>query len=94
MPGFAKAGAKGVVLVATNKEKLMAVEADLNREYPAVKTLVTPTDISDPESVGRLFEKVKAEFGHADILVNNAGVLAGGGAIHEEDPSKWWKNFV
>ncbi|KAL1875089.1 hypothetical protein Plec18167_005759 [Paecilomyces lecythidis] len=71
----------------------MAVEADLKREYPAVKTLVMPTDISDPESVGRLFEKVKAEFGHADILVNNAGVLAGGGAIHEEDPSEWWKNF-
>jgi NADP-dependent 3-hydroxy acid dehydrogenase YdfG len=88
------AGAKGIVLVATNADKLRTVEADLNSKYPEVQSLAVVTDISNAASVESLFEKVKAKFGHADVLVNNAGLHSGGGNIHEEDPKKWWSNFV
>jgi NAD(P)-dependent dehydrogenase (short-subunit alcohol dehydrogenase family) len=35
--------------------------------------LVVPTDVSDPDSVAALFEKVKSGFGRLDVLFNNAG---------------------
>ncbi|KAK4232722.1 hypothetical protein C8A03DRAFT_39676 [Achaetomium macrosporum] len=93
VPAFAKAGPKGIVLVATNAEKLAAVEASLKSINPEVQVLSVATDISDASSVAELFAKIKTHFGHADVLINNAAVYAGGGTIHEEDPAKWWQNF-
>lgn len=94
VPNFAKAGVKGLVLVATNDEKLKSVEKSVKEAHPQLETLAVACDVSDPASVEALFEQVKAKFGHGDILVNNAAVLTGGNAIHEEDPATWWKNFV
>src|SRR5690242_19760594 len=37
------------------------------------KTLVVPTDVTDPAQVDALFARVKAECGHLDMLFNNAG---------------------
>ena len=37
------------------------------------KTLVVPTDVTEPEQVGALFAKVKSAFGRLDTLFNNAG---------------------
>ncbi|KAG7292168.1 hypothetical protein NEMBOFW57_002203 [Staphylotrichum longicolle] len=92
-PAFAQARAKGIVLVATNAEKLAAVEASLRTINPNVQVLSVAANIADNQSVADLFAKVQASFGHADILVNSAGVNAGGGNIHEEDADKWWQNF-
>ncbi|KAH8888979.1 NAD(P)-binding protein [Thozetella sp. PMI_491] len=93
VPAFAKAGVKAIVLVATNAEKLKAVAESVHQIYPNIETLEVAMDISSPDSVADLFERVRDKFGHADILVNNAGSLAGGGNIHEEDPAQWWTNF-
>jgi NAD(P)-dependent dehydrogenase (short-subunit alcohol dehydrogenase family) len=38
------------------------------------QALVVPTDVADPESVGALFARVRAELGRVDVLFNNAGV--------------------
>jgi NAD(P)-dependent dehydrogenase (short-subunit alcohol dehydrogenase family) len=57
------------------------------------KTLIVPTDVSDPSSVAALFEKTKSEFGRLDVLFNNAGVNAPG--IPMEDLSfEQWKYVV
>jgi NAD(P)-dependent dehydrogenase (short-subunit alcohol dehydrogenase family) len=40
------------------------------------RTLVVPTDVSDPASVSALFEKTSAAFGRLDLLFNNAGTGA------------------
>jgi NAD(P)-dependent dehydrogenase (short-subunit alcohol dehydrogenase family) len=37
------------------------------------KTLVVPTDVTDPAQVDALFAKVKSSFGRLDMLFNNAG---------------------
>jgi NAD(P)-dependent dehydrogenase (short-subunit alcohol dehydrogenase family) len=44
---------------------------------------VTPTDVSNPESVRALFAKTREEFGRLDVLFNNAGM--GAPAIPIED---------
>lgn len=94
VPVFAKAGVKGLVLVATDAEKLKSIESSVKKAHPPIETLAIAGDVSDLAFVDSLFAQVKAMFGHANILVNNAAVLTGGGLVHEEDPSKWWKNFV
>lgn len=38
------------------------------------RTLVVPTDVSDPVSVDALFRAVVARFGRVDLLFNNAGI--------------------
>lgn len=53
------------------------------------RTLVVPTDVSDPESVARLFEKTRGEFGRLDVLFNNAGVNAPGIPIDELSVDEW-----
>jgi NAD(P)-dependent dehydrogenase (short-subunit alcohol dehydrogenase family) len=59
----------------------------------ASRTLVVPTDVSDPSSVSALFEKTRDAFGRLDVLFNNAGVNAP--AIPMEDLSlDQWKSVV
>lgn len=82
------------MLVATNAEKLAAVEADLKAINPEVQLLSVATNIGDEASVANLFATVKAKFGHADVLVHNAGVATGNGPILEQEVDDWWYNFV
>src|SRR5262245_45006026 len=42
-------------------------------EAGAAQALVVPANVSDPASVGALFEKTKETFGRLDLLFNNAG---------------------
>jgi NAD(P)-dependent dehydrogenase (short-subunit alcohol dehydrogenase family) len=59
----------------------------------ASRALAVPTDVSDPESVKRLFAKAVEAFGRVDLLFNNAGVNAPGVPM-EELTLEQWKNVV
>ncbi len=61
-----------VVLAGRRKE---ALEETVNRakSIEANRTLVVPTDVSDPPSVRILFDKTQETFGRLDVLFNNAG---------------------
>jgi NAD(P)-dependent dehydrogenase (short-subunit alcohol dehydrogenase family) len=49
-------------------------QAELERTAnEAANMLVVPTDVSSPESVRALFDKVRGAFGRLDVLFNNAG---------------------
>jgi NAD(P)-dependent dehydrogenase (short-subunit alcohol dehydrogenase family) len=57
------------------------------------KTLVVPTDVSDPQSVRALFAATIGAFGRLDLLFNNAGI--GTPPIPTEDLSfEQWKAVV
>jgi len=45
--------------------------------------LVVPTDVTQPDAVARLFDRVEAAFGRLDVLFNNAGT--GAPAVPMED---------
>ena len=56
-------------------------------------SLAVPTDVSDPASVGTLFETVRQSFGRLDLLFNNAGI--GAPAVNLEDIAfEQWKSVV
>ena len=53
------------------------------------KSLVVQLDVTSPESIAQMAEKVKAEFGKLDILCNNAGAAPGPNLIEFQDPKAW-----
>ena len=67
---FAREGAK-TVLVSRSLEKLERVASEIRSFNPNV--LAVPTDVSSPEQVHEMVEKVLSELGRIDVLFNNAG---------------------
>ncbi|KAF7681087.1 hypothetical protein GT037_000063 [Alternaria burnsii] len=94
VPAFVKAGVKGVVLLASNAEKLAATEKSVKASNPTIETLTYALDISDTKAVEAAFEAIRQKFGHADVLINAAGAMTGDGPkLHDTDPDQWWRNF-
>ncbi len=60
---------------------------------PAARFLVVPTDITDPVTVARLFERTRETFGRLDVLFNNAGVSPPG-VLLEDVPYEQWKLII
>jgi len=79
------------VLAGRRQDKL----AETAQEGQAIgaKTLVVPTDVSDPTAVKTLFARTKDTFGRLDVLFNNAGI--GAPAMPLEDlPLETWRKVV
>ncbi len=61
--------------VALAGRRTELLEATVSESGPySSQALVVPTDVGDPASVVRLFEKMKGQYGRLDLLFNNAGV--------------------
>ena len=57
------------------------------------RTLAIRGDVSEPESVERLFQETEARFGRCDILVNNAGMIDPATVV-ETDAPRWDRMFA
>jgi NAD(P)-dependent dehydrogenase (short-subunit alcohol dehydrogenase family) len=92
--GRAAAGALGgggwsVVLSGRRQAPLEAVAAEIGGD----RTLVVPTDVTDPESIAALFARTTERFGRLDLLFNNAGI--GAPAVPLEDlPLETWRQVI
>lgn len=73
-----------VVLAGRRKEPL----EETAREAGAI-ALVVPTDVSDPDSVSRLFAETKQAYGRLDLLFNNAGVMPSGVPLEDLSFDNW-----
>ena len=76
------------VAVAGRRENELKETANLAGELSA-DVLPVVADVSDPESVIRLFDTVKREFGRLDVFFNNAGVAIHGSPTHEVSFEDW-----
>jgi NAD(P)-dependent dehydrogenase (short-subunit alcohol dehydrogenase family) len=94
VPAFAAAGAKAIVLVARNAQKLQDIVNTTQKSYPNVELLSVPTDIADPASVAALYGQVKNKYGHADVLINNAGVFKAIAPVKDIEEQGWWDEIV
>lgn len=54
------------------------------------KALFIPADVTNPDSVKPMVDRIIAEYGRIDVLFNNAGI-SGVGALHEIEPEQWDK---
>ncbi|MFA7669560.1 MAG: SDR family oxidoreductase [Burkholderiaceae bacterium] len=53
------------------------------------RSLVQSTDVGDPQSVDKLFERIRGEFGRLDLLFNNAGIFTKPASIEDIPYDKW-----
>ena len=60
-----------VLLVSRTREKLEAVQAEI--EEAGGRASVHPCDLSDMDDIDRMAKEIVAEHGGVDVLVNNAG---------------------
>ena len=84
---------EGFSLVLAGRRKDKLEETVYEGQGTGAKTLVVPTDVSDPESVKALFAKTKDAFGRLDVLFNNAGIGAPAVPL-EELPLETWRKVV
>jgi NAD(P)-dependent dehydrogenase (short-subunit alcohol dehydrogenase family) len=83
----------GFAVVLAGRRRAMLEETATVAEAPPPRTLVVPTDISDPAAITVLFDAVKAAYGRIDLLFNNAGISTRG--IPFEDLTfEQWSNVV
>ena len=68
----------GWTVVLAGRRKNMLEETAILGNAPSPRTLVVPTDVSDPASIAALFEAVKRSYGRIDLLFNNAGISTRG----------------
>lgn len=76
-----------LVLAGRRQETLAETAAEIGSD----NTLVVPTDVSDPESVNRLFAQIQERFGRIDVLFNNAGINVAAVPMDELDIADWKK---
>jgi NAD(P)-dependent dehydrogenase (short-subunit alcohol dehydrogenase family) len=74
-----------VALAGRRPEPLEETAANASIGQP----LVVPTDVRDPESVRRLFDRVGEAFGRLDLLFNNAGVNVPGVKLEDMALEDW-----
>ena len=79
-----------VVLAGRRAELLEATAEEAGSE---ARTLIAPTDVSDPDAIRALFASIKETFGRLDVLFNNAGIGAPPVPL-EELPYEQWKAVV
>src|SRR5215510_6905921 len=82
----------GWTVVLAGRRKNMLEETAKLGNAPG-RTLVVPTDVSDPASVAALFDTVKQTYGRIDLLFNNAGTSTRG-IPFEELTFEQWSNVV
>ena len=79
------------VLAGRRQDKLEETASE--GKSTGAKSLVVPTDVSDPASIKALFAKTKETFGRLDVLFNNAGI--GAPAVPLEDlPLETWRKVI
>lgn len=62
-----------LALVARRVDRLDALALELCAARPSLKVSVLPCDLSDPDAVRGLGDRLRQALGEVDVLVNNAG---------------------
>ena len=82
---FAHEGAQ-VVVAARTAQQVQHVAEELESTNPQTRPLALTCDVSDPDSVTKMFGAISAELGRApDILVNNAGIAESAPFLKTDD---------
>jgi NAD(P)-dependent dehydrogenase (short-subunit alcohol dehydrogenase family) len=76
-----------VVLAGRRAEALAAAQQTIDPGGQHSRAVAT--DITDPDSVERLFETARQEFGRLDVLFNNAGISAPGAPLEDLTVEQW-----
>ncbi|WP_155057261.1 SDR family oxidoreductase [Streptomyces blattellae] len=85
---FAESGAR--VVAVDRDAEAAARTAELSLLVGAPEAWAETVDVSDEQAMGKLAERVAAEYGVVDVLVNNAGIGLSG-SFMDTTPEDWRK---
>ena len=89
---FAKAHAKGIVLLGRTKTSLDEAATEIKRISPATRVLIQTADITNRDAVQHAVDAAIAHFGEVpDVLVNNAGGLSGMASLTDVDLEEFFR---
>src|SRR5690606_7530324 len=74
-----------LVLVDYNEKGLADAKANLNKEFPEVKTITVVADVSNEDAVKNYVDAAVKTFGRIDGFYNNAGIEGKQASITEYD---------
>ncbi|MGB9596982.1 MAG: SDR family NAD(P)-dependent oxidoreductase [Candidatus Poribacteria bacterium] len=80
-----------VALVDILSEQLEKTSKELSQFSEKILPIVC--DITQPDQVDKMAEKVNNEFGSIDILINNAGTFSYIGPVWEADIDRWFRDI-
>lgn len=78
--------------VGTGFEEMAGIAGEIT--LLGVRSLPVPVDVTNPDSVCSMVERVKKEFGRIDILVNNAGGAPGPAPLTQFSLEAWEKTLA
>lgn len=70
---FARSGASSVTILGRRPDRLIATQASLLAEFPAVKVLYFTVDITDKVAIDNTFKTIHSQVGEIHVLIANAG---------------------
>ena len=79
-----------VALCARDEARVAAQAEGIAQEF-GVRALGVRADVSRPEDIDHLADRIEQEFGGADILINNAG--SGSNETIQEAPDEKWQHY-
>ena len=80
---------EGYGVVLSGRRAALLEQAVADGDPAKSSSLVVPTDVTDPESVARLFKTTQDAFGRLDLLFNNAGINVPAVPIDELTVEQW-----
>jgi NAD(P)-dependent dehydrogenase (short-subunit alcohol dehydrogenase family) len=81
------AGGARIALADLDLDSLASAVGELRRSGRTATGV--PGDVSQPDAVTRIVERVLAEWSHIDILINNAGVMGRTAPLTEQSLEDW-----
>ena len=85
---FAEKGVPHLVLCGRRKEKLNALQKEIESKY-STDTFLLTFDIRNAEMCKEAYESIPSAYKPFDLLINNAGLAQGLDPIHKGDFSDW-----
>ena len=79
----------GFTLVLAGRRRLALEETAQLSGAEEGRTLVFPSDVSNPEDVAALFTAIDARFARLDLLFNNAGIFTPSASIEDVSLEHW-----
>ena len=80
---------EGYALVLAGRRQDKLEETAQEGQATGAKTLVVPTDVSDPAAVKALFDRTKQTYGRLDLLFNNAGLFSPAKLLEDLTVEEW-----